>query len=1321
MLRIVRFHNFFALLLLTLPMGCGSHHHKSESDSFLAIDKLPALIPIPRSEVYDGKEKLGPWAKGLTTYLPLDGDTQSFLPSKIESAAEFVRNSLAWNDDLTAFAPNQPRFAKGKFGKGIMIEQGYARKNLFAGRNFFTKSISCAEAINKCFQPVGQSVLSIVKNDALGTALQVMCEKADSGFETAPTKMPAAINSTFSFYVKGRKGDELEFGFAEVKEHVTLTGKWQRLFINYNRRKNVWQPENPVDIDVKCWAKLKTPGTFKATALMLEAHVEAKIVKVGPSSWVPGDTLRHGEALVLPDNGGLTKGTVAFWFKPVGNIGSRRLLNIGHKGGWKPKLLVDIQSMRKFYIFYGKERMVYKFDKIMPPDEWHHLAISWRDKTIRIDYDGKTIIEKKLEQDIDLSDVMSIGGVPSIESIPFRADAVFDEVCVWNRFLDNKEIQSVYQRKTPISDGIDNKFTLQDEEPITIFPRDYRKRIWRLMVRNRSEKKVDGITLSCWIGKHLVSQKTLPSIDPWRALVAGVEWSPAKWLPGDYEMTFSLETPTENSIGNERKIKILPARVPFNQLQTISWRNSEKAVAELGLSMAGVHLEPTMPLSESLRNAIGNDFYLMLQEEISGTSNDPKTMMENLAGFPYFHNHSEKSTRDDLIEKASEFGQKTRLYPDARILSINPNHYSFWSFDFNDKTCDWVKQTFSLDLKKWKNLPRDKKSNALLPQGRLSGTVVGIEAPKSGIVSIDDPFYRFHRWWHSDRSGNIITVDDLVAKIVKKNNFWLETMVEPAVERPFIRSFTDQNILQQSFFIDDPARAILTQELLAAFARGTEAKTSPLMEFYIPALTAAPFGSIPTPGLYKETLWNILSRPSRSIGYRGLSWVVEPVNKNALTQKQLNEYIKTQLKLGDSTSFDKIAERLKVQNGMSTRTLFIPELKETISASLKNEVAALAPLCPRWKNRPRKMGVYLSFASQLYNSPQDPLDGEMIKALRNIPYPYDILFDQDFESEENPLTGMNVLLVASSPIITKTAETTIKTFIERGGLVVVDQLFKPDISGIIKIDWEKEKDHDLNGVNNMKRKLLAKYGTLDHVEYKKMMSYFKQKIGSTEGATYRLRQLLDKHLEMSVKPLCEDVFINTLQAEGATYLTVVNDLRVGGQYFGEYGKVFEKGISRKANFELSGELGSAAYDLTTNQRIPINKTNAKSTMTLTLPECAGRTLIFLPDQIDKLTLFGPDKSVNEGDDILVKATLKMKNGKPVPGIIPVKMTIVRPDGSVDDMSGHTAFVNGELLWIQPIPYNAPKGSWSITVKELASGRSGKITFALNTQNSNKNK
>jgi len=195
-----------------------------------------------------------------------------------------------------------------------------------------------------------------------------------------------------------------------------------------------------------------------------------------------------------------------------------------------------------------------------------------------------------------------------------------------------------------------------------------------------------------------------------------------------------------------------------------------------------------------------------------------------------------------------------------------------------------------------------------------------------------------------------------------------------------------------------------------------------------------------------------------------------------------------------------------------------------------------------------------------------------------------------------------------------------------------------------------------------------------------------------------------------------NAWLNVLEAEGANYIAVVNNLRTLGPMYGHFGKVREKGVPQTARVVFDRALGDVAYDLVRHEEVAFSMQDGKAELTLDVPAAGGRLLMLLDHPVASLRLTAQVADARWGDqagrEIHIAATLSDIEGKPVEGLVPATITITRPDGGRSDYSQHAVFRRGRLEHRCPVAVNAPQGKWRITVLERATGKTQETVLTL---------
>ncbi len=1321
----------FLALLATVPV----HAAPAKQPAPAAIGRI---APLTFQKYSDEHFDLGGLADGLRAYLALDRSLQSLDPAGLEAEADFSRGSVAFLPDLTPVAKEAPRFTAGRFGQGILIEYGH----YLAGKNVLPDATAGAERAPEGFAAMAGARLSRAPGLQGAGALKVEADAAGAGFRTAPAPAPLTNCHTFSLYVKGAKGQELSLAVRQegdekplAEKTVTLSGEWQRAGLDYAvaPKPIPWhvvptETTRPLSLE----ATLRQPGSFLADALMLEAHAGYG-GRRGLSTWMPGGKVRAGEILSLPAPPNLDAGTLAFWAAPRGDMGWRCLLCIDNGVGWWPDLRVDLYGQNRVELVLRDNKVARKgLPKPIPEGEWHHFVVTWRGPEAILYLDGEAFLTVPDAPARERMGRVNLGGVANNTSPAVRADAVFDELAEWDRSLAPEEVKALFGRPAPLSAGMDAAVTVLDREPVKVFARDDRRREWHLRLANRSGAPLAGVAVAYGIPGVFERKAALVPIPPASACEMALPWSPALLEPGAYTMRFAFSggpgagqtgqtAPTGRTgaltqhatrftlhasrftLHASRPIEVVAARPPARNAQVITWGGNGKDLAPLGITAGGGWAgPPAHEVEESTRNRL----YSMVKEFFSGEADADADRFRDVAGNPAEPDQRRPGPLKDAEEKAERLAARLARYPDVRILIPNSEHQWIWSMDFRPETVALARKRFGLDLSPWMAFPAQESWAVVHPMARLSAAKAKHAPPPDGILPENDPFYTFHRWWHSDAVGNEIFLNDLIARKVRARAPWVQSIAEPALRRPAVRAFKAQDVIEEWFYYPSPLTAVWVQETLAAAARGTNARITGMPQFLFKPGMAAPYGGMPTPHLFRETVWHSIARPLMGLTYWNLWGALKPEAKNQITQEEIDK------RMGPTPTWETAKAKTEVKGEWSDTFLFIPELGEEIGRMHREVVHPLGALLPRWRNRPRQLAVYRSFAGQLFNEVRWPGGDPLTAAVGSLGAPFDVLYDEDFAEDPRALEGYRALALPECAVLTAPAAKQIRAFLARGGVVVADDYLRAKMDGIVQLRWQGANE-DLSALRKLEQDLLKQYGRPDHPAYVEAMEQAAKEKSVAEGPTAKAVAALAAALSPEVATRARHVCTNLLQAEGANYLAAVNDLRVPGRYYGHFGRVQDEGVAQSADFEADPRLGKTAYDLIAGQEVPLQTRGGRATFRLDLPPAGGRVLVFLPEPFARVGLgLGAGETPGRGSFLALQGRLLGASGRPVPGILPARITVTGPDGAASDHSHYTAFTRGAWSFSLPIAVNAPAGAYQVEVTELASGKKQAVRWSL---------
>jgi hypothetical protein len=371
------------------------------------------------------------------------------------------------------------------------------------------------------------------------------------------------------------------------------------------------------------------------------------------------------------------------------------------------------------------------------------------------------------------------------------------------------------------------------------------------------------------------------------------------------------------------------------------------------------------------------------------------------------------------------------------------------------------------------------------------------------------------------------------------------------------------------------------------------------------------------------------------------------------------------------------------------------------------EIGPLGALIPRWRPVPRRVAVLRSFASQLFREVRWPHTTWLENCAVYSGVPFDVIYDGDFEHPGDPLAGRDLLVVSRAVCLTRPAYERIAAFSRSGGLVVVDPETLVQIPGAVVLSPGESFDVFESALHNREDQLRQTVGNWDRPQFVEAMSELAETSRLPDAVPAEFRRLVDTRVNAPARSLTPNTWLNLLEVDGASYIGIVNNLRSRGPMYGHFGKVREQGVPQTARLRLDHALGSVPYDLIEHRRVPVQTVDDSMTLALALPPAGGRVIVLLPAPVQRIDLnasvVNADWGDHRGREIAVSARLVDPAGNTVPGCIPARLEITRPDGSASDFSRYVAFRRGGLSETVPIPVNTAPGTWRVEIVEFASG------------------
>jgi len=1278
--------------------------------------------------------EVDPLAVGLIGYMACDGDLRLVTPTGEESLAGFERSSQAFTDTLQEVAVNEPRFVPGRFGLGLLVESGYESGARYECRNWLPAEVAQVLSRTGSALPfvalAGASVGVILATDdeARGfrepilegrASLHITCAEDGRGAEM---RVPVAVlngSYTASAFVRGDPGgpesDRVRFQVLDANTAAVLGETEQPVTPDWRRVE--------VDLEVGVFTRdvarqASTPVILRAggrrqgqilvlDALMLEMRGGYSYAgTMGASTWLPGLAYRAPETVDVDDLrpclAGQT-GSAAFCVRLRGGPQSwRTLFELAGPNRWEPALQVRLSGDRRIHLGWRREKpQDVSADLAFAPGTWYHVAVTWTSDRAILYLDGsQRAAVEGLQIPARPAAIHLASGGPNA-----AAHAVLDEVFLYNRVLTEAEVLRLARADGAGAGLATPAVVLRPQRFVECIAHGLETQVWRCDLRNLSPARLGVVDVTFRIGSTLAITRRAEGLAP--GAVVPVEFRfLADLAVGTYPLTVTATAGARELACFRRQVDITPAPEPVGNLQVLPWqRTFDRAY---GFTCGGGDL------AETMRQGLGwapHHHYLGYPRGLEGDD-----LVHDMNGKPGLARLNSPFIVEQVRREAARAAERLAGAPALRAVTFNSEVQWIWTHDYSPEHVAWVLQTFQLDLDAWRNPPHGDTDAHQLPLGRLRLAVAGLTRPDDGVVEVTTPFYAYHRWFHGPLAPTEAYLNQALSDEVLLRRPDVLTIQEPILRRPAVRAFDRVRVAQEWFYYPSPMSAVMVQECLNAAVRGTDLRPSGMPQFLFKAGTAAPYNAAPTADLFREAAWLCALQPIRLFTYWNFDIVPRADFENAyhrcLTKAQIDELFGA-----SEPSWDQAKRRLEAQPGLAGKLMpWTPDLLAAFIRFHRDEVGPLGALIPQWRNRPRRIAILRSFASQLYGDVRWPGTTWLETCLLNSGVPFDVLLDEDFERKGDPLASYQLVAVSAATCLTRPAVAGLGRFVARGGTLVTDPETRVTLPGAVVLrpsDAAGAFSPRPPGQEAQAQEKAASAADPRTVEAMAAQADAGVEHGLPEPA---LLEVIETAVTPEARSLSPFTWLNLLEAEGACYLGVVNDLRVQGPMYGHFGMVREVGVPHNALVQVSAALGSTAYDLLSQEAVPLAASGTSATVALDLPPGGARVLILLPAPIARLELQAELATAQWGDhrgrQVSVRATLLDDQDRIVPGLVPATLTWLHPDGSPSDFSHHTAFRRGVLEAALPVLGNGPVGTWRLQVLERASGRTAEVAVPI---------
>ncbi len=545
--------------------------------------------------------------------------------------------------------------------------------------------------------------------------------------------------------------------------------------------------------------------------------------------------------------------------------------------------------------------------------------------------------------------------------------------------------------------------------------------------------------------------------------------------------------------------------------------------------------------------------------------------------------------------------------------------------------------------------------------------------PVDGILPEDDPILRFYQWFWKTGDGwnDLHSLADAALKSTGRTDIW--TFFDPAVRTPSTwGSGGNVDVISQwTYSYPDPIKVGQATDELFAMAQGKPGQKVMTMtqviwyrnrvapreklpaaeECHAPWEREIPDAKFVTisPDHLEIALWSMISRPVKGIMYHG--W-------NTLTGKQ--------------------------PRGNNGYEFTHPETQKRLASLLKSVVKPLGPMLMQVEDAPPKVAFLESFSSQIYVGGgtwgwSDSWEADLHLALQWAGYPPAVVYEETFLAQGVP-SSVEVLVMPNCPVLTRKVLQAIRAFQDRGGILVADESLTPalipDLTLPKRARTQKSRED---------KEALQEYSRI-------------------------LQKTLSPYLQMPFATSALDLVGRMRQNGECRYLFLVNDHRTFGEYLGQYGLVMEKGLPLEGEAWVQGE--GHVFDLVKGKEVEAT-TRKEGGVSFPVAYGPGEGSCYLVtrNSLSRLDLQVPSQG-RRGEQLLLKAAVSDEAKMAPDGIIPLELTLLTPAGEPAERTGFYATAGGMLEVPVDLAPNDDLGTWSVRVRNLASGVTAQKTFQV---------